>query len=291
MAWVNRAGTVVGELANRTPSYFARLSPDGTRMVFDDYDAESRNTDLWLYDIRRDVTTRFTFEAADDLVPYWMPDGEQVLFSSNRNGQYELFQKAASGAEEARLLLADDFEIYPTGVSPDGRYVVLTCRKQNSKWDIYYTDLQGDRKAIPYLVTEFNEWLGTVSPDGRWLAYQSDESGKYEIYIRPFPRGGGKWQLSTGGGQGPIWSRDGREVFFDSENGKLMRVEVQTGDQTLRTGIPEPLFDLAGREQIVVLDVSSDGTRFVAEVSAIERSINPVTLVLNWQRDMERKFQ
>jgi len=291
MSWVNREGAVVGQLAERTPSYFCRLSPDGSRMVFDDYDAESRNTDLWLYDIRRDVTTRFTFDAADDLVAVWMPDGERILFSSNRNGQYQLFEKAASGAEEGKLLVSDDFEIYPTGVTSDGRYVVLTCRKQNSKWDLFYADLKGEPKAVPYLATEFNEWLGVVSPDGRWLAYQSDESGKYEIYVRPFPSGGGKWQISTGGGQNPLWNPDGREIYFDSETGKLMRVGVQTGDQTIRTGIPEPLFDLAGREHVSILDVSPDGNRFVAEVSAIERSINPVTLVLNWQRDMERKFR
>jgi Tol biopolymer transport system component len=140
-------------------------------------------------------------------------------------------------------------------------------------------------------VTEFNEWLGAISPDGHWLAYQSDESGKYEIYVRPFPSGGGKWQLSTGGGQGPFWKPDGRELYFESDNGKFMKVNIQMGERSLRTGIPEPLFDLAGREQISILDVSAEGDRFVAQVSAIERSINPVTLVLNWQRDMERKFR
>ena len=127
-----------------------------------------------------------------------------------------------------------------------------------------------------------------VFPDGRWLVYQSDESGKYEVYVRPFPGGGGKWQISTGGGQTPIWSRDGKDIFYESGTGKLTSVKVQPGDQTLSTGIPEPLFDLEGREQFTVYDQSPDGTRFVAQLAAGERSTNPVTLVINWPRELEQ---
>ena len=291
MVWVSRGGSILGPLAERTPSFYCRISPDGNRIVFDDYDSESRNTDLWVHDVKRDVATRFTFDAADDIVPVWMPDGERILFSSSRNGKFEVFEKAASGAEQERVLLTDQHEIFPTSVSSDGRYVLLSRRKQNSKWDLYYADLNGERTPVPYLETEFNEWLGEFSPDGRWVAYQSNESGKYEIYARPFPSGGGKWQISTGGGEGPLWHPDGKEIFYDSGTGKLMAVKVQPAEQTLRTGIPEPLFDLTGREQITVLHISPDGTRFAAEVSAVERSLNPVTLVVNWDRELEQKVR
>ncbi len=289
MVWVDKRGTVVGSVAELAPSYFCRVSPDGGRIVFDDYDAESRNTDLWLHDLKRNVTTRFTFHASDDLTPVWTHDGQNILFSSNRNGAYEVFIKSAGGADEEKLLLSDGKnELYPTGVTRDGRFVILSRRLPNAKWDLYYADLHGDKKPLALLATEFNEWLGEFSPDGRWLVYQSDESGKYEVYVRPFPGGGGKWQISTGGGQGPFWSRDGRNIFYESGTGKLTSVKVQLGDQTLSTGIPEPLFDLAGREQFTVYDQSPDGIRFVAQLAAGERSTNPVTLVINWPRELKQ---
>ncbi len=287
MVWVDKRGMIVEAIVGRAPSYFCRVSPDGGRIAFDDYDAESRNTDLWLHDVKRNVTTRFTFHASDDLVPVWTPDGQNVLFSSNRNGAYEVFVKSASGASEETLLLSDGKnELYPTAVTRDGRFVILSQRLPNAKWDLYYADLHGDKKAVPLLATEFNEWLGEFSPDGRWVAYQSDESGKYEVYVRPFPGGGGKWQISTGGGQTPIWSVDGKEIFYDSGAGKLISVKVQPGVQTLSTGIPEPLFDLTGREQLTIHDQSPDGKRFVAQLDAGERSTNPVTLVTNWPREL-----
>jgi serine/threonine protein kinase/Tol biopolymer transport system component len=289
MVWVDRRGAVIAPIVGRAPSYFSRVSPDGARIVFDDYDAESRNTDLWLHEVKRNVTTRFTFHVSDDLVPVWTPDGQSVLFSSNRNGAYEVFIKSASGADEEKLLLSDGKnELYPTGVTRSGRFVVLSHRLPNARWDLYYADLQGEKKPIPFLVTEFNEWLGVFSPDGRWVAYQSDESGKFEVYVRPFPGGGGKWQISTGGGQTPIWSADGNEIYYDSGTGKWTSVKVQLGAQTLSTGIPESLFDLTGREQLTVYDQSPDGKRFVAQLDAGERSANPATLVVNWIRDVEQ---
>jgi Tol biopolymer transport system component len=287
MVWVDRKGAVLGTVVGLAPSFYCRISPDGGRIVFDDYDPESRNTDLWLHDLKRNVTSRFTFNAADDLIPVWTADGKNVLYSSNRNGQYEVFIKSASGAEEETLLLSDGkSELYPIGTTRDGRFVTLTRRVPNSKWDLYYADLSGDRKPVPFLVTEFNEWVGQFSSDGRWLVYQSDESGRDEIYVRPFPGGGGKWQISTGGGEAPFWSRDGNQIFYESGNGKFMAVAVQRGDQSLSTGIPEPLFDLAGREQLIVFDQSPDGTRFLAQLTANERSSNPVTLVVNWHREL-----
>ena len=288
MVWLDRGGNQLSTLAQFEPSFVAELSPDGRRMVYDDYDSESRNYDIWLYDLDRGVNTRFTFDAGLDLIPCWSPDGERIVFTSDRNGKSEIYEKHHSGAEDEKLILSFDQDAYVTSFSPDGRFVSISVRENaGGKWDLWMVDLEGDRTPIPFVEGAFNEWIGQFSPDGRWVAYQSDESGRYEIYIRSFPGGEGKWQISRGGGSGPIWSKDGKEILFDSEDGKLMAVDIETDGSSLNVGMGRALFDLDARVELEVHDISDDGSRFLASVSSSERSINPITLVVNWEGQLQ----
>jgi Tol biopolymer transport system component len=288
MVWLDRGGNQHGTIGQFDPTYIAQLSPNGDQIVFDDYDAESRNSDIWLYDLARGVNTRFTFDPGVDLVPCWSPDGERIVFSSDRNGQTDVFQKHSSGAEDGETFLSVGREAYVTSLSADGRFASVSVRgNPASKWDLWMVDLEGDRTPIPFVEGEFNEWLGHFSPDGRWIAYQSDESGRYEIYIRSFPGGEGKWQISRGGGSGAMWNKSGKEVFFDSDDGKLMAVGVEADGSSLNVGVGQALFDLDARVELTVYDVNQDGDRFLASVSSSERSINPVTLVVNWEDQLQ----
>jgi Tol biopolymer transport system component len=288
MVWLDRGGNQIATIGQFEPTYVAQLSPDGKQMVYDDYDSESRNYDIWLYDLARGVNTRFTFDAGLDVIPSWSPDGERIIFSSDREGQIDVFQKHFSGAEDEEGLLSVGRDAFVSSFSPDGRFASVSVRENAaSKWDLWMVDLEGDGTPTPFVEGEFSEWIGQFSPDGRWVAYQSDESGRDEIYVRSFPGGEGKWQISRGGGSGPMWSKDGREILFDSEDGKLMAVEVEADGSSLNVGIGQALFDLDARVELEVYDISDDGSRFLASVSSSERSINPITLVVNWEGQVQ----
>ena len=165
--------------------------------------------------------------------------------------------------------------------SRDGRYIILSAISPKTKFDVWVMPTFGDRKPFPYLQTEFNELFAKLSPDARWLAYTSDESKRNEVYVQTFPKPGGKWQVSTNGGDRPVWSRDGKELYFLGAGGKLMAVEVADG-ANFQAGLPKPLFNPHfGLSVNNWFDVSKDG-RFLIPVQ-LEQSANaPMTVVLNW---------
>ena len=173
--------------------------------------------DIWLLDLERDgLPTRFTFDAAADVVPVWSPDGSRVAFSSSRQGNLDLYQKASSGAGAEELLLADDGNSIPTSWSPDGRFLLYS--RVGLQSDIWVLPLFGDRKPFPFVQMPANQGNARFSPDGRWIVYTSIESGRTEVYVAPFSSSGGapagKRQISTGGGTQPNWRQDGREIVY-----------------------------------------------------------------------------
>ena len=182
--------------------------------------------------------------------PVWSPDGSRIIWRSNRDGRYDLYWKAASGAGPDELLLkSSNISKVPTDWSLDGRFLIYYEIDPKTKRDIWVLPLSGDRKPFPFLQTESSEAAGQLSPDGRWMAYTSDQSGAFEIYVRSFPSGGGQWQVSTKGGTGPCWRRDGKELFYYAPDGKLMAVEVKSGprggrqEASFEAGPPHALFE------------------------------------------------
>jgi len=254
------------------------------------YSATS-DTDIWLVDAARGVTTRFTFDPAIDGWFVWSPDGSRVAFDSNRKGVYNFYWKLSSGAGADELLLESDQAKGPNDWSPDGRFLLFRSLFPETGWDLWALPMFGDKKPFPFLKTPFEERDGQFSPDGKWIAYQSNESGRFEIYAQPFPGPGGKFQISSNGGAQPRWDKNGKEIFYVSLDSKVMAapVKLSPDGQSLETGTPAALFPvhiavgpLPGtyKQQYAV---SSDGQRFLVNVSVDEGAASPITLICNWK--------
>jgi Tol biopolymer transport system component len=186
---------------------------------------------LWLQDLTRGAASRPTSDASLNSTPVWSPDGRHVVFSSNRTGDYDIYIKDVSGGgPEEPAFLSHQYKI-TSDWSRDGRYILFAVFDNNGLDrggpDLWVLPLDGSRKAAPYLETRFAETHGQFSPDTRWIAYASNESGPFEIYVRPFPAAPGKWLISVNGGRLPRWRRDGKELYYLSAEGKLMAVSLK----------------------------------------------------------------
>ena len=236
---------------------FPRVSPDGKRIVAEIEEADNQ---IWVYDLSRDTLTRLTFEGNADLAPIWTPDGKKIVFTGDK---LRLFWQPADGSEPAEELTKSELtpDNVPGSFSPDGQ--VLAFMGNNPSFDIYTLSLR-DGKPHPFLRTPSNETAPRFSPDGRFIAYASDESGREEIYVRPYPGAGGKWQISTEGGAEPAWNPKGRELFYRTGN-KMMAVEVTT-QGTFSAGKPKLLFEgpyVPTPRSFQDYDISPDGQRFL----------------------------
>jgi eukaryotic-like serine/threonine-protein kinase len=221
--------------------------------------------------------------------PVWSPDGSHIAFRSTLGGgDTKIYLKATSGTAPDEPLDKTESSKFPMDWSRDGRYIVEDVQDPKTKSDIWVLPLFGDRKPFPYLQTEFNEGFAKLSPNGQWLAYTSDETKRTEIYVQTFPTPGGKWQISTNGGFYPVWSQDGKELFYIGADQKLMAVEV-TGGNTFQAGIPKPLFQtrLGIRPSRVAFDVSKDG-RFLMPVPVENAAPTPMTVVVNWTAGLKK---
>jgi serine/threonine protein kinase len=287
LMWLDRAGKQVGIVAQ--PDALAplnlELSPDQARVAFDRI--TSGNRDIWMLEPARQITTRFTFDPAQDIAPVWSPDGSRIVFSSNRVGVYNLYWKSASGVGGEELLLESPQTKIPLDWSQDGRFLIYRVSDPKNGFDLWVLPISGDRKPFPFVATSFDERDAQFSPDGRWVAYQSNESGRFDIYVQPFPGPGGKWQVSNAGGIQPRWQRDGKALFYISAEGKLMSVSVEAAftTQTFKAATPVELFvtrilGLNGQRQ--QYSVSKDGLQFLINVPAESASVAPITVVLNW---------
>ena len=290
LLWLDRAGKQLGALGD--PGFYGvpRLSPDGARAVAYALDPQTGNADLWLYDVARGIRTRFTFDPAIENLPVWSPDGTRIVFASSRTGQFDIYQKASTGAATEELLLGTEAGEWPASWSSDGRYLAYNRQAPGAKtrYDIWILPLFGDRKPFPFLQTQFEELGAEFSPDGRWLAYFSDESGRQEVYLVPFPGPGGKWQVSTAGGARPQWRRDGRELFYLGPDDKVIAVPVKLLGSTVEIGVPQPLWQttpppVPGRHW----DAAAGGQRFLT-VASSETGTVPFTLVVNWPTELDR---
>jgi Tol biopolymer transport system component len=260
------------------------LSPNGRKLALT---LEGVSWNIWVYDRDRGTLTRLTFEN-DNRDPIWTPDGKRIVYTSLRDGRYGLYARAADGSGTEERLLTSKNWIFANSWSPDGRYLAYGEQDPTSGFDISILPLEGDRKPLSFVRTSFQDWFGEFSPDGKWIAYESNESGRSEIYVRPFPGPGGKWQISSEGGARPEWSRDGRELLYMSGE-RLMRVPVDTA-RVFSAGKPELLFGCACYESGRYYEVGADGKHFLFIQNAEPVSpVGQINVVLGWRPELERR--
>jgi Tol biopolymer transport system component len=288
LVWVSRSGAEQPLAAPARAYVFPRLSPDGRRVAVGTAEQESQ---IWLYDLARKTLNRFTFEGNYNVDPLWTPDGKRIAFESNKEGVPNLFWQMADGSGGLERLITGDYTQIPMSWSPDGQLLAFFEVNPTTGYEIWTLRLS-ERKAQPFLRTQFNEWVPMFSPDGRWLAYISDESGRYEIYVQPYPGPGGKWQISTEGGAEPMWSRNGRELFYRS-GGKMMAVDIAT-QPGFTVGKPRMLFEgqyVPTPTTSPNYDVAPDGQRFLMlkPVEQAQAAPTQINVVLNWFEELKRR--
>ena len=284
LAWYDRSGRQLEKVGSPGNLARPRLSHDEKRIAMDLRDPASANTDVWTYDLARKTLTRLTFAPGFDGYPLWSPDDSRILFASDRKNPSDLYEKSSAGTGEEKPVFASESVKLPFGWSADGRNLVFDmydAKKPKSSGDLWTWSFT-EQKATPFLETDFNEGEPVFSPDGKWIAYVSNESGKNEIYVRSFPDTGGKWQISTEGGEDPIWSRGGGEVFYIASSTRVMTVPVKAGS-TFEAGTPQFLFEARIRPDTgAQYDVSKDGKRLLVDVDVTEAAETPIALVQNW---------
>ena len=245
-----------------------------------------------MYDLSRQTLTRSTFEGSANNLPLWTPDGQRIVHNSNKEGPLNLFWHLAdgSGGLERLATAAKQYTQAPLSWSPDGQLLALTAIDPATGYDIWVLRLS-DRKAQPFLRTSFNETAARFSPDGRWLAYVSDETGRNEVFVQPYPGPGGKSQISTAGGTEPAWNRNGRELFY-REGDKMMAADI-TSQSALEVGKPRVLFEgryAVSRIPFLNYDVSPDGQRFLMLKDSDQASeVTQINVVLNWFEELKRR--
>jgi len=311
--WVDRQGREDPIKEAPPRAYFSpRLSPDGTRVALEVRDQEH---DIWIWNLAGGPLMRLTLEPTVEGSPVWTPDGKTVIYASSETGgprgPRSLFRRSAVGTGTPERLIPGTVAQFPSTVTPDGTALIFRAETPPSKvgtrpgTDLLLLPLDGEHRTRPLVATSFNELNAEVSPDGHWLAYESNESGRNEIYVRPFPNvDADRQQVSTNGGTQPLWARNGQELFYESM-GTVMRVPVKTG-ATFERGTPEKVF--AGpyllRQPGRMYDVSRDGQQFlmIKEISpsrASPRSVAAsgaderprsarIILVQNWFEELKR---
>jgi serine/threonine protein kinase/Tol biopolymer transport system component len=287
LKWFDRSGRSTGIVG--PPGAFANpsLSPDGRRVAFDQGDTDGRRISIWIHELTNGAVTRFTFGSWYDQLPIWSSDGRQVTFSSNRKGYFGLYQKNADGSgPEQEIANLGVQEHLSWGWSHDGKYLLLG--KNAELWYMSFSD----RQAKPFLQAKWIVRNAQFSPDGRWVAYASNETGNWEVYVSPFPSANSKWQLSKAGGEEPRWRQDGKELFYVSADGKMMAVPVKTANN-FEAGPPVTLFQTHLRQPIsyqdaFFYDVTSDGQKFLINTRVDEPNAAPLSIILNWASEMER---
>jgi serine/threonine-protein kinase len=290
LAWVDRQGREVPIAAPSRLYDYPRVSPDGRRIVVRANDQES---DLWVWDVARLTLTRLTFTPGTDIFPLWTPDGRRLLYSSEREGARNLFWQAADGTGAVERLTQSPNTQNATGVSPDGAHLFFTEVSPKTGEDVMQVEVTGGAHRVTALVqSSFAERNAVVSPDGRWLAYEANDSGQLEVYVRPYPEvSTGRWQVSTGGGTRPLWSRTGRELFYVSPAGAILRVGVEqapswpatTPTMVVKEGYATNPVAIVGRSY----DISPDGRRFLVLKPSSDPNAAPPQLVVVQHFDEE----
>jgi serine/threonine protein kinase len=277
--WFDRKGQQTGVALN--PGIYGNimLAPNGKDVASDTTDPVSQNTDIWTYDLDARSAKRLTFDPSLDSLPIWSPDGSRTVFASNRELKFDLYVKDSNGAQEEKIIPQDGPDRFPTDWSRDGKYLIYG--RGPDLWFLTFPDFH----ATQFLKASSTLKSSRFSPDGKWVAYSSNESGRWEIYVTSFPEAHGKWQVSNTGGDQPRWRGDGKELFYLSTDSKVMAVPVKTGSN-FDAGTPAALFQANPREmfatsELFSYDVSNDGQKFLINTQ-LKTEMTPMSVVLNW---------
>jgi len=288
LVWVGRNGTEQPSAAPPHNYAYPRLSPDGRRIAVV---LAEQGDQIWLYDLARDTLTRLTFQGSFNLVGPWTPDGKRIAFNSNKEGALNIYWQLADGSGGLERLTTSEYTQIADSSSADGQLLAFNEVNPATGRDIWVLRVS-DRKAQPFLRSPFNEGDPQFSPDGRWIAYVSDESGRDEVYVQPYPGPGGKWQASRDGGTEPVWNHNGQELFYRTGN-KMMAVEIMT-QPSFGLGNPRMLFEGPYALSPGVssnYDVSPDGQRFLMLKPNEQTQSSPtqINIVLNWFEELKQK--
>jgi eukaryotic-like serine/threonine-protein kinase len=289
LVWLDRGGKQLAAVVPAGDYRSMQLSAGGGQVLLDCNDTQVETSDIWQFDLLRETRTRLTSNPGTDTYPIWSPDGSQVAFASNREGFWGIYRVSGNGKEEL-LLKRDQHLLLTSDWSSDGNFIVYRRAHEKTGLDLELLPLFGDRQPRSYVATPFNESYGVVSPDGRWMAYQSNDSGRYEIYVQSFPEPGRKMPVSKGDGMLPRWRRDGKELYYVATNDKLMAVPVETGAR-FSAGAPVALFEVGSfgrRLNRYVYDVSADGKKFLVIRQLEDATTRPLTVVQNWTELLKR---
>jgi serine/threonine protein kinase len=283
LTWFDRMGKPVGTVGSAGTYHNVRLSPDGRKIATDQTDPDGLNIDVWAHDPVRGLSTRLTFDPALDYAPVWSPDGKQVMFASSRQSGWRIFLKNADGSGSEQKVFEMESAAWQVVVfdwSRDGKSVFF--RKASELWCLSLPE----RTAKPIFQNQWTARNAQFSPDDRWMAYASNETGGWEIYVSPFPSMNGKWQISRNGGQEPRWRGDGKELFYVSLDGKMMAVAVSSGT-SFEAGTPVELFQThrsphVASTDVFSYDVTSDGKKFLINTKVDNPKSTPPSILLHW---------
>jgi Tol biopolymer transport system component len=293
LVWVDRSGRPLGVAAPAAMYRNVRLSPDEKYIAFDRDD--DGNSDVWVLDLVRGVPSKITFDLATDNLPIFSHDGGRVLWPSRRSGAYDVYIKAASGTgHDEKFITMGSTNGWATDWSRDGKFVMYQRPGEKTGQDLWIAPqstgaADEPRKPFPYLESRFNEANGVFSPDGRWIAYESNESGRPEVYVQGFPLTNQKVQISTDGGTHAAWGKNDGELFYLAADRKLMAVPYRATPTTFEPGAGEALFPVPGVVTRRSYAVSGDGRRFLIGRPVEEDTIEPITVVVNWLEDLKRR--
>ncbi len=290
LVWLDRSGKQVGQVAEPGDYGPPRISPDGSRAAVAKLKPDGVTADLWILDAVGNAT-RFTSTSKHEGSPVWSPDGSRIAFFSNAEGVFDIYVKPVNDEGRAELFCKSTRPKYPTDWSRDGRYILFGVVSPGTREDVWAIST-ADRKAAPILDTIYSEGSAVLSPDGKWLAFQSDESGRNEVYVQPFQGATAgtrrRWLVSSGGGGLPRWRGDGAEMFYMTSGGRMMAVELHPADGDFRFEQPHMLFQTRPiPETWNLYDVSPDGQRFLLNLPLEWSSAAPVSVVTNWTEKLK----
>jgi serine/threonine-protein kinase len=290
LVWVDRTGGAKILPAPERVYGSPRVSPDGKQLAVQIND--NGNLSIWIYEFARNTLTRLTFAPGVSSSPVWTPDGRRVIYNRRTTtGSPSFYWKLADGSGNEEALSEKEFSdpgVAPNAASPDGKTLLFGTHNAAGDQAIEALSLDGNFKVQPFLQSSFNLSSPRFSPDGRWVAYMTDESGRREICVQPFPGPSGKWMISTNGGESPRWARSGREIFFFAGD-EVMSADVET-QPAFKAGTPRALFSAAGYLGYGNYDVAPDGQHFLM-IKQEDLSTNPkeLNVVLNWSEELERR--